>query len=71
MDNRELYMRIRKLCDKHKLVLVSYYYGNSGLHMIKVRSDKDADVNIKMKQTGDSINFCLTSLLHRLEQELN
>lgn len=69
-----LFLRLGEICREYKLTLSTNYYGSSDMHLVKITSNpknlNKGDKMLKMKQTGESLNFCLNSIYERIIEDL-
>lgn len=62
-ETQFLFVELNKFCRLQKMMLQTQYFGDKDLHQVKVVC---APKFIKIKQIGESLNYCLTVVYEKL-----
>ena len=67
---KELYDIIKQWCVIHQSILESIWYSDTNMHFVRVkRNISQSKTNFYFRQSGDSLNFCLKSVIVRLQNK--
>jgi len=62
--------RLVELCRDYNGHITTKYYGNSELYKVVIKLEI-ADKNQKYSQSGDSLRYCLSKILNKIQESMN
>lgn len=75
LGTKEAFLELSKICEDNDAMMETKFYGDSGMHLVAIKCgtkrDKKEGSGFQFKQSGDSLNYCVNSVLSRTKEFLN
>lgn len=75
LTTAELFIELRMLCNETGASLDTRYFGDSEMHLVSISlgtsTERKRGDGFRFRQSGDSLQFCLWSILERTREHLN
>ena len=75
ISTKEAFLELSKICEEQDAMMETKFYGDSGMHLVVIKCgtkrDKKDGSGFQFRQSGDSLNYCVNSVLSRTKEFLN
>ena len=75
LSTKEAFLELSKICEEQDAMMETKFYGDSGIHLVVIKCgtkrDKKDGSGFQFRQSGDSLNYCVNSVLSRTKEFLN
>lgn len=68
-NTQTCFQEINRLCRDYNGFVITKYYGDSEIYSVVLNLTLSVNKEIKMKQSGDSLKYCLSKLLNMFQEK--